>query len=267
MLDAFRQGLRELGYIEGQHIDIEYRSTDDGLERAPGFAADLVNLNVDVLVTTGVEATTIAKQATDSIPIVGAILGPDPVGAGFAAGLARPGGNITGLSATVAGGITSKQLEILPEVAPGMRRLAILWNANNPAKGSNVQEAEVAAGQFGVQIECVEIRAGRDMDGALRTIAESRPDALMVLQDPLTAGSSVRITAFAVEQRLPAIYEVRLWTDAVGLMHYGPNTVELVRRAASYVDRILNGARPADLPIEQPTVFELTINLKVAQAI
>jgi len=267
LLDGFRQGLRDLGYVEGQTIEIEYRFTDEGAHLLPGFADELVQLNVDLIAATGGEAVSAAKNATAHIPIVGTVMGPDPVGTGFVASLARPGGNVTGLSTGSGGGLTAKKLQLLKELKPSISRVVVLGNPNNPFKLTEFKDAEEAAPSFGLQILPVEVRRDDELDGAFRVIAASRPDALMILQDPLTAVHSARITAFALEQRLPAVYEVRLWSEAGGLMNYGINSVEMFRRAATYVDKIFKGARPADLPVEQPSRFELVINLRPAEAI
>ena len=267
LLNSFRQGLRDLGYVEGQNMVVEYRFTDEGIDRAPDFAADLVGRNVDLIVTTGAEATAIARDATTTIPIVGAILGGDPIGDGLVASLARPGGNVTGMSAMTSGsGIFAKRLQLLREVVPTMTRVAVLLTPvmnKLPA----LQEVQSVAPSFGVQVVAVEVRSASDLDAAFQAVVESAANAFMPFQSPLTAIHSARIIEFAQERRLPAIYEVRLWTDAGGLMHYGVNSVKLFYRAATYVDRILKGAMPADLPVEQPTEFDFMINLKAARAI
>jgi len=267
LLDEFRAGLRDLGYVDGESIAIEYRFTDEGLERAPGFAADLVGLGVDAIVTTGAEASAIAKGATATIPIVGAILGPDPVATGLVMSLARPGGNVTGLSAGSGPGQDAKRLQLLKEAVPRLSRVAILWNPNNPEKVTESSEIQQFAPSLGLHTLSLELRRQEDIEGAFQTAASSGADALMVLQDPLTAIHSARIVAVAAERRLPTMYGVRLWTEAGGLMHYGINSVALFRRAATYVDKILKGAKPADLPVEQPTTYDFVVNLKAAQAI
>jgi len=266
LLEVFRRGLRELGHIEGQNLVIENRFIDDSIEKLPIFAAELVNLPVDVLVTTGAEATVAARRATSTIPIIGAVLGPDPVGMGMVASLAQPGGNVTGLSAGSGRGSSAKRLEILREAVPAMRSVGILWTVSNPDKSLEFQEVNGVASQIPIRVVSAEIRE-RNVEEALRTLAENRPDALMVFQDPITAGAAARITSFATEQRLPAMYTVRLWSDAGGLLMYGIDTTTLFRRAPHYVDRILKGARPGELPVEQPDAYELRINLKAAQAI
>jgi len=267
LLDGFREGLRDLGYVDGESIAIEYRFTDEGLARAPGFAADLVGLGVDAIVTTGAEAGIVARDATTTIPIVGAILGPDPVAMGLVTSLARPGSNVTGLSTASGGGQAAKRVQLLKEVLPGAGRVALIWNANNPYKAADVTETERTATLLGMQTQSVIVRRDDEIEGAFQAVVTSRPDALIVLQDPLTAVHSARIVAFAAERRLPAMYEVRLWTDAGGLMQYGVNSVALFRRAATYVDRILKGARPGDLPVEQPTTYDFVVNLRTARAL
>ncbi len=267
LLDAFRQGLRDFGYVEGETVEIEYRFLDGRLEQAPAFAAELVALKVDVVVTAGIEATVAAKAATDSIPIVGAILGSDPVSDGLVASLARPGGNVTGLVASPPG-MTAKQLQILKEVVPALDRVAVLWNAGNPVKVRQMNtEVYDAASTLRLTVISTEVRREADFDGAFQATQASRPDALLVLQEPLMAANSARVAAFAIEQRLPAIYETRLYVDAGGLMSYGVQSVERYYRAATYVDKVLKGAKPADLPVEQPTQFDFVVNRKAARAI
>ena len=266
LFDAFRQGLRDLGYVEGENIQIEYRFLDGRLEQAPTFAAELVTLNVDIIVTAGIEATVAAKRATNTIPIVGAILAADPVASGLVASLARPGGNVTGLVASPPG-ITAKQLQFLKEVMPSLDRVAVLWNANNPAKITQLKDVQDVAPTLRLQVLSFEVRRSADFDAAYHAMIAARPDALLVLQEPLAASHSAEIAAFAVEQRLPAMYETRLFTDNGGLMSYGVQSVERYYRAATYVDKILKGASPADLPIELPTLFDFVVNLKTAQAI
>jgi putative ABC transport system substrate-binding protein len=267
LLNGFRQGLRDLGYVEGENIVLEYRFTDDRGERLPEFAADLVAQNVDVIVTTGADAAEIARDATSTIPIVGAILGPDPVASGLVASFARPGGNVTGMAASSAPTeIATKRLQILRELIPSMTRTAVLLNPY-PTKVRDLEAIQAVAPSLGVQIVAFEARRESDLDAAFQAIAASRPDALMPMQDPLTAIHSARISAFAVEHRLPTMCEVRLWVDAGALMFYGIDSVKLFYRSATFVDRILKGAKPADLPVEQPMHFDLVVNLKAARAI
>jgi putative ABC transport system substrate-binding protein len=266
LLDAFHQGLRDLGYVEGETIEIEYRFLDDGLEQAPTFAAELVALSPDIIVTAGIDAAFAARDATSTIPIVGAILGSDPVADGLVASLARPGGNLTGLIASPPT-VGTKQLQILNEVVPTVSRVAALWNVTNPVKVRQVEALQIAASTLDLTVLSVEVRRQADFDAAFQAVQASRPDALWVGQEPLMAANAQRVAAFAIEQRLPAIYETRLYTDAGGLMNYGVQSVERYHRAATYVDRILKGAKPAEMPIEQPTVFDFVINLKAARAI
>jgi putative ABC transport system substrate-binding protein len=266
LLDAFRRGLRDLGYVEGETIEIEYRFLDDDLQRAPTFAAEIVALNPDVIVTAGFDATIAARDATSTIPIVGAILGSDPVAEGLVPSLARPGGNLTGLIASPPT-IGTKQLQILHEVIPSMSRVAALWNSTNPVKVRQVEALRDAAAPLGLTLHSVEVRRQADFDAAFQAIQAARPDALWVGQEPLMAANAARVAAFAVEQRLPAIYETRLYTDLGGLMNYGVQSVERYYRAATYVDRILKGAKPAEIPVEQPTAFDFVINLSAARAI
>ena len=265
-LDAFRQGLLDLGYVEGENIEIEYRFVDGRLEQAPALAAEIVATNPDIIVTAGFESSVAARDATSTIPIVGAILGPDPVGSGLVASLARPGGNLTGLVA-VPPGMTGKHLQILKEVLPGLDRLAVAWNAGSASKVNQFRDVQSVAPTLGLQLIPVEVRRDADFDGAYQAIVASRPDALFVLQDPLMASHAAEIAAFAIERRLPTMFEVRVYTDAGGLMSYGVQSVERYYRAATYVDKILKGAKPADLPLEQPTAFDFVINLKTARAI
>ena len=266
LLDAFRRGLSDLGYVEGETIEIEYRFVDGRMEHAPALAAELVALKVDIIVTAGAEASIAAKGATSTIPIIGAILSPDPVATGLVASLARPGGNVTGLSA-VPPTLSAKQLQILKEVLPDVDRVALLWNVGNPAKIAQAKDVQDVAPTLGLHMVTAEVRRDADFEAAYQAIRTARPGALLVLQDPLMAAHSAEIAAFAIEHRLPAMYEVRLDADAGGLMSYGIQSTERYYRAATYVDKILKGAKPADLPVEQPTHFDFVINLKAARSI
>jgi len=258
--------LHTLGYVEGESILIEYRFTDSTPERAPAFAAELVGLNPDLIVANGGVPVAAAKAATTTIPIVGVPLGGDPVGTGLVATLARPGGNVTGLS-TVAGGTIAKRLQLLREAVPSISRAAVLWNAINPVKAAEYKEAQAVAESLGLELLSTEVRGPNDFEGAFQAITSSRVDALVVLSETLTLAHSAWIAAFTVERRLSSIYETREFADAGGLMSYGLSLADLFRRAATYVDRILKGARPADLPVEQPTKFDFAVNLKTAQAL
>jgi putative ABC transport system substrate-binding protein len=245
---------------------MEYRFTDGRLEQAPALAAELVSANVDVIVAAGGEAVTAARSATSTIPIVGTILGVDPVGAGLVQTLSRPGGNITGLSSQ-AGGTVARRLQLLKEAVPAIRRVAVLWNSNNPAKVAELGDAQQTAAALDLELLPFEVRADDDFDGAFRKISESSVDAFMALQEPLMFAHGPQVVAFAAQARLPSIYGVRAYPDAGGLMSYGLDQVDSYRRAAGFVSRILKGAKPADLPVEQPTKFDLVINLKTASAI
>ncbi len=263
-LEAFRQGLRELGYVEGQNIAIEFRSAEGKWERLPDLAAELVRLKVDVIVV-NTPAALAAKQATRTIPIVMAV-SSDPVGDGLVASLARPGGNVTG-SSMMAPELGGKRLQLLKEVVPRASRVAVLSNPTLPYTGRVVREIRAAARVLGVRLQSLEIRAPEDIDRAFEAAIRGRASALMVVDDPLMFVHRARILALASKSRLPAIYPWRDPVDAGGLMSYAANLADSFRRAATYVDKILKGAKPADLPVEQPTRFELVINMKTAKAL
>ena len=264
--EGFRRGLRDLGYVEGQSVLVEYRWAEGRFERLPDLAAELVRRNVDVLVTQVTQASLAAKDATRTIPIV--ILGVgDPVGAGLVQSLSRPGGNITGTSG-VAVAVVAKSLQLLTEVVPGISRVAVLRNPANPVfQAQLVRETEAAAQALRVELQLVEARGSGDLDAAFRAISGHGVGAVLVLSDPVYTVHRARIVELAAKARLPAMYGIREAAEAGGLMSYGPDYVELGRRTATYVDRILKGAKPADLPIEQPTKFELVVNLKAARAL
>jgi ABC-type uncharacterized transport system substrate-binding protein len=266
LLDAFREGLREHGWFEGQNIHIEYRGAEGKTERYPLLAAELVRLGLDVLVTSSGEPAGFAlKGATATIPIVMAT-STDPVGTGLVASLARPGGNITGL--TLAGtDVAAKRLELLKAAVPTASRIAVLWNAAFPGKSLEMRETQAAARLLGVSLRSVEIRAPKDLPGAFSAISNMKPHALITFADPLTNTERRQIVDFALRGRLPMISEIRPFADDGGLMTYGPSVTEMLRRAATYVDKILKGAKPGDLPIEQPTKFELVVNLKTAKSL
>src|SRR5438094_596235 len=263
--EAFRQGLRDLGYVEGKNIVIEWRGADGKRDRVPTLAAELVRLKVDVIVTAGPASTRPAKEATSTIPIVMGF-DNDPVGNGFVASLARPGGNITGLS-TLAPEISGKQLELLMEIVPRLSRVAALGNSNEPGNAQALREVEVAAGAFGVQLQHLDVRDPKDIETAFRAASKGRADAVLVLTSPVFNSQRKQVVELAVKSRLPAIYWRSDFVEAGGLMSYGTSQNDLDRRAATYVDKILKGAKPADLPVEQPTKFELVINLKAAKQI
>jgi putative tryptophan/tyrosine transport system substrate-binding protein len=264
--EALRQGLRELGYVEGKNIIIEWRSAEGKLDRVPVVAAELVRLNVDIIVTAGPLPTRVTKDATSTIPIVMTQVN-DPVGNGFVASLARPGGNITGLS-TLAPEISGKQLELLKEILPSLSRAAVFGTSTQPGNSQMLKEVELAAGALAVKLQYVDILAPKDIESAFRAAVNGRAHGVLMI-----AGSSVvgdrrqEIVDLAVKSRLPAVYPFSSYVEAGGLMFYGVNLTDLDRRAATYVDKILKGAKPADLPVEQPKKFEFIINLKAAKQI
>jgi putative ABC transport system substrate-binding protein len=266
-LDAFRQGLGELGWVENRNIVIEYRFAEGRLDRLPDLAAELIRLKVDILVTHSTPGAVAGKNATDTIPIVMIAVG-DPVGLGLIASLARPAGNATGLSFSIVGlEMIGKQLELLKETVPRIRRVAILSNAANPTKPLAIRDVNVAARSLGVQLQLLETRGPNEFDSAFATMAQERVGALLVVADSIFVFHRTRLADLAARSRLPAVYGWREHVEAGGLMSYGPSLRDLFRRAATYVDRILKGAKPGDLPIEQPTKFELIINLKTAKAL
>jgi putative tryptophan/tyrosine transport system substrate-binding protein len=264
-VEAFRGGLQELGYIDGKNIVIEVRYADGKLDRLPALTAELFRLNVELIVTAGPAVTRPVKEATNTIPIVMAF-DSDPVGSGFVASLARPGGNITGLS-SLSPELTGKRLELLKETVSKLSRVAVLGNPGNAATALNFKEAEVAARAYGLQVQSLEVRGPNDLDSAFSTMIKRRTDALLPLGDSVVVFHRDRIIQFATKNRLPGTYPNSEWADAGGLMAYGPDILDSFRRAATYVDKILKGAKPADLPVEQPMKFEFVINLKTAKQI
>ena len=264
-IEAFRQGLRELGYVEGKNIVIEWRFAEGKADRIPSLAAELVVLKVDVIVTSGPAATRAAKEATVTIPIVTA-QDPDPVGNGLVASLARPGGNITGLS-TLAPEISGKRLELVKEIVPRLSRVAVLGSSTTPGNAQALRETELAARALGVQLQYLDVRGAKDIEPAFRAATKGRADAVLVLQSPVFINERTQLANLAVKSRLPVIYDRREFVDDGGLICYGTNFADLSRHAATYVDKILKGAKPADLPVEQPTKVELIINLKAAKQI
>jgi putative ABC transport system substrate-binding protein len=261
---AFVQRLRELGWIEGRNIAIEYRWLEGRAERAGEIAAEFVRLKVDVIVTHATAPVLAAKQATSVIPIVFAVAA-DPLGAGVVASLARPGGNVTGLSNQQTD-LAGKRLELLRELVPGLRGLAIICNVGNPSTVLDMGEAQAAAKALGLEITALEIRRPEDIAPAFDAL-KGRAEALYVCGDTLTATNRIRINTLAVAARLPTMHGAREYVEAGGLMSYAPNFPGLFRRAADYVDKILRGAKPADLPVEQPTKFDLVVNLTTAKAL
>ncbi|HMH48856.1 MAG TPA: ABC transporter substrate-binding protein [Candidatus Acidoferrum sp.] len=267
LLDAFRQRLRELGWVEGQNIVIDYRYAEGRVDRLPDLAAELVRLKVDLIIASaGTQVVTAAKNATETIPIV-MIAVRDPVGIGLIASLARPGGNVTGVSGYAGLEIVAKQLELLKETVPKIRRVAILSNPSNAYHQLAIREVNVAARSLGVQLQLLEARGPNEFDGAFAAMAKERVGALLVLSDAIFSSHRTRLADLAARSRLPAAYGVRESVEAGGLMSYGPSFLDLYRRSAAYVDKILKGAKPADLAVEQPTKFELVINLKTAKAL
>ncbi len=264
-MEAFRQGLRELGYVEGKNIVIEWRYAEGKTERLPDIAAELVRLNVDVIVTGGPAVNRSAKEATGTIPIVMAF-DNDPVGNGFAASLARPGGNITGLS-THYPEISGKQLELLKEIVPRLSRVAVLGNSTVPGNAQALRETELAAGVFGVKLQYLDIQNPKEIETAFRAASKGRADAVLVLGSQVVTSHPKQFVELAAKSRLPAIYWSPEFVEAGGLITYSVSIIDLFRRTAIYVDKILKGAKPADLPVEQPTKFELVINLKAAKQI
>ena len=264
--EAFQQGLRDLGYIEGQNIVIEWRSGEGEEDRLPALAAELVRLKVDLIVTSGPRPTHSAKEATAKIPIVMA-QDPDPVGSGFVASLARPGGNITGLS-TLAPEISGKRLEFLKEIVPRISRVAVLGFSSQPGNTQLIKESELAAAAYGMRLQYLDLLGPQDIVTAFRAIEKGRAEAmLMLVPGPIVGAHRKKLAELAIKSRLPAIYHSPVYVEDGGLMSYGIRFVDLDRRAATYVNKILKGAKPADLPVEQPTKFELVINLKTAKQI
>ena len=262
-VEAFRQGLRELGYVEGKNIVIEWRYAEGKPESE--VAAELVDLKVDLIVTVGSPGTGAAKKATYTIPIVMA-QDPDPVGNGYVASLARPGGNITGLS-SVAPELSGKRLELLKEAVPKLSRVAVLGTSTRLGNAQMLKEMALAAGTFGVRLQYLDILSSKDIEIAFRAASKERAEAALVFGGPVLNSHRTQIAELATKNRLPAIYERAEFMDAGGLMFYGASLTAMYRRAATYVDKILKGAKPADLPVEQPTKFEFIINLKAAKQI
>ena len=263
--EGFRQGLRDLGYVEGQNIVLELRFAQGRPERLAAMAIELAQMKVDVIVIESAQAARAANDASKAIPIVMAVVG-DPVRAGLVTSLARPGGNITGLS-TLATELSGKRLQLLKEVVPHAMRVAVIWNNSNPAAAGNLEETRTAARSMGVDLQSVEVRNASDLDLALEAVAAARPSAFLALTNGMFLANRTRIVEFTARSRLPAIFPDREFAQAGGLMAYGPSLTANFRRAAGYVDKILKGAKPADLPVEQPTQFELVINLKTAKAL
>jgi ABC-type uncharacterized transport system substrate-binding protein len=262
---AFANGLRELGWIEGQNITVERRYAENRLERLPVLAAELVKLNVDVIVAVGTLGPLAAKRATSTIPIVMTAAG-DPLASGLVASLAHPGGNVTGSSLMVPD-IAGKRLELLKEILPRLARVAVLWNAANPYPAIVFGETQTAARRLRIEVQSLAVQSPDDFDAAFENARRPRPDALVEIEDPLTNSLHKRILEFVAAERLPSLHGVREEVEAGGLISYGASIPDLFRSASRYVDKILKGAKPADLPVEQPTKFELVINIKTAKAL
>jgi putative ABC transport system substrate-binding protein len=264
---AFRQGLRDLGWIEGKNISIEYRYAEERADVLPDLAVDLVRLNVDVIVASVSTDALAAKHATKTIPIVMASAG-DPVASGLVESLAQPGGNITGLS-QIAPELAGKRLELLKQMLPTLARVAVLWNPQNPGASSTLtwREIQLPARELGLQLHSLEVRSSRDFDEAFGDATRAGAGALIITPDPLFATNVKRLAELATKSRLPSIFHLREFADSGGLVSYGIDRSDQFRRAATYVDKILKGTKPADLPIEQPTKFELVINLKTAKTL
>jgi len=264
-LEAFRHGLRELGYVEGKNIIIEWRSTEGKADRLATLAAELVRLKVDVIVSGGPPPTRSAKQATNTIPIV---MGydDDPVGSGFVASLAHPGGNITGL-ATLAPEISGKQMELLKEIIPRFSRVAVIGSSSQPSQPQALREINLAADAFGVKVHYLETREAKDIEAAFEAAIKAHADAVLVVTTPVLTSERRHWIDLAMKSRLPTIFGRPEYVEDGGLVFYGVSYTDLFRRAAGYVDKILKGAKPADLPVEQPTKFELVINLRTANQI
>jgi putative ABC transport system substrate-binding protein len=264
-IEAFRQGLRELGYTEGKNILFEQRWADGKLDRLATFAAELVRLKIDIIVSAGPTVTRALSEVTSTIPIVMGF-DDDPVGSGFVASLSRPGRNITGLS-TLSPELSGKQLELLKEILPKISRVAVLGSSTHPGTTQTLKEMQSISAAFGVQIQYIELQAPKDIDPAFSAARKAPADAIVVLTSVVTNTNKKPIVELAARNRLPAIYYTAEWTQNGGLLSYGANFDDLFRRAATYVDKILKGAKPADLPVEQARKFELTVNLKAAKQI
>ena len=263
-LDGLKRGLSKLGYVEGKNLMIEYRYADGRPDRLPIIFAALAALKLDLLVTPGTIVTRAAQQATKTIPIVST--STDPVGSGFAKSLARPGGNITGLSLATGDDFNGKWLELIKELNPKVKRIAYLWNPGSASSVEELASLKRLAPRLRVEIEDFGVREAGQLDAALEAIRTSRAGALLVDDDPLLLAERARIVAFAARHRLVAVYEIREFVDAGGLISYGPSIADIHHRAAGYVSKILKGAKPAEMPVEQPTIFEMVLNLKTAKA-
>jgi putative ABC transport system substrate-binding protein len=265
-LEAFRQRLRDLGYVEGKNLVIESRLAESSFERLPALAAELVSLKVDVIAAYGNATIVALKRATPTIPIVMIIAG-DPVGAGLVSSLAHPGGNVTGLSSRLAEGLSAKSLELLTQTVPGITRVGVLMVPNTHNHPTYLREIKAAGQRTGIAVLGLEARGRDEIERAFAALTKARAQGLIVLPSPVALTHQMQIVERAAQHRLPAIYPWREFTESGGLMAYSPNRTEMYRRSATFVDKILRGAKPADLPVEQPTKFELVINLKTAKAL
>jgi len=265
-LQAFREGLRELGYVEGKNIVIEYRYANRRFDRLPGQAAELVRLKMDAIVTGGPAPTRAAVQATSTIPIVMAQEN-DPVGSGFVESLSRPGGNVTGLS-TLSAEISGKRLQLLKESVPNLARVALVGNSTEPGNAQSLEEMQIAGSTFGIQIQYFELQDSKDIEPVFTSIKHQDAGALILFRNPINAGANrKRIIDLVARTQIPGMFPNGNWINAGGLMYYGPNLPHIWRRAASYVDKILKGRKPAALPVEQPMRFDFVVNLKTAKAL
>lgn len=262
LVEPFREGLRALGYAEGRDLVIEYRWAEGQYERLPALIAELMAQKVELIVTAGTPATLAVKKATTAVPVVMVAVG-DPVGTGIVASLSHPGGNVTGLT-SISTEMDGKRLELLREVIPTVSHIAVLWNAGSPLQVLAEQQVQAAARALRMKVLSLGVRTEAEIEAALATMGRERPDALLVLADRLLLHHRTRIMDFAARQRLPGVHAYRELVEAGGLMSFGPSYAEMHRRAAYFVDRILKGAKPADLPVERPAVFELVVNLSAA---
>lgn len=266
MVQALLEGLGEHGYVEGESILIEYRFSEDRDDRLPQLAAELVDLKVDLILTSGTPASSAAKQATGTIPIVTGYLAANPIEAGFVASLAHPGGNFTGMTG-LSSQLSGKRLELLKEILPGLARVAAFWNPPNPTYGPILRELEAAAPTLGLELQRLEVRAPEDFEGAFAAATRQRAGALIAPGDPLTTNRMKVVADLALKYRLPVMMELKEFVGAGGLLSLGPDVPDSYRRSAAYVDKILKGAKPADLPMQQPTKFDLSVNLQTARAL
>ena len=265
LVGPFREGLRDLGYVEGRNVLIEYRWAEGRYERFPALIAELAALKVDVIVTAGTPASLAVKKTATSIPLVMVAVG-DPIGIGLVADFGKPGGNVTGLS-SIAPELEGKRLELLREMIPNVSHIAVLWNPDNPFHVGSLKETRAAAQVMGIKLQLLGVRVSEEFPATFAAILRERPGALLVLADRLFLHNRALIVDFEAKHRLPGVYAYRELVEAGGLMSFGPSYAGMHRRAAYFVDRILKGAKPADLPVERPATFELVINLKVAKAL